>query len=230
MAFCRKCGKQIADDAEFCRYCGTQRTIAAPQAESKQTDVTPVKSDVTPVYSSEAAAKKKDINVKKIAIIAVVCLAVVGIILAFVLRDKSVDLENIMILCENGDAKEVVTEEEIQSTATVIRDYLRQGGYDISDDAFYFFMYDQSKDVKSGNDIHIHMLHFGVFDGHYMYSLGEVDLKVHNDKIELTPDGQDDPVEGKKFSKFVNRKNNTLYGLSKNELKKKLLKVGDDII
>ena len=229
MAFCRKCGKQIADDAEFCRYCGTQRTIAAPQAESKQTDVTPVKSDVTPVYSSEAAAKKRDINVKKIAIIAVVCLAIVGIILAFVLRDKSVELDNIMILCENGDAKEVVIEEEIQSTATVIRDYLREGGYDISDDAFYFFMYGGGK-VKSGDNIHIHMLDFVVFDGHYMYYQCEMDLKVKKDKIELTPDGQDDPVEGKKFSKFVNRKNNTLYGLSKNELKKKLLEVGDDII
>jgi hypothetical protein len=146
------------------------------------------------------------------------------------LRNKSVELDNIMILCENSNATEVVTEEEIQSTATVIRDYLRQGGYDISDDAFYFFMYDQSKDVKKGDDIHIHMLHFGVFDGHYMYSLAEVDLKVHNDKIEFTPDGQDDPVEGKKFSKFVNRKNNKLYGLSKKELKKKLLEVGDDII
>src|SRR5215471_2775896 len=43
--FCTECGQQIADDAKFCAYCGTRRTIAPSSSEAPARPEPPV---VTP--------------------------------------------------------------------------------------------------------------------------------------------------------------------------------------
>jgi len=77
--FCNKCGQQIPDESQFCKFCGVTLTATSPQTATTDVPTTPQpvvapnrQSSIPPVAQQQA----KDKNLKGLAIAGLVCAAV----------------------------------------------------------------------------------------------------------------------------------------------------------
>ena len=83
--YCYYCGKEIIEDAAFCRYCGKRQISADDNAADGNSDI---KQNATTqsqdgVYQSETfdIPTKKDITVKKKKITKIVCIIIAAVVL-----------------------------------------------------------------------------------------------------------------------------------------------------
>ena len=109
MAFCRKCGKEIADDAEFCRYCGESALLNS--ANNTTSDV----QNTMPERGGAAVKSKKPL----IAIIAfsVIVVCVIAVIIIIKLKsnpgkkiidafDNTLNAESFICTVENSKGED----------------------------------------------------------------------------------------------------------------------------
>lgn len=93
MAFCRKCGKQIDDDAAFCHFCGN-RVVVTPVVENKSSpEKEPVVQPANDI--NDVIVKKKSSKAPLIISIIVIALAALFAVFWFVLKPMLFDKDKI---------------------------------------------------------------------------------------------------------------------------------------
>ena len=129
MAFCVKCGKEIADDAIFCRYCGSGALPIAPE-ETEIKKPEKKKSD-KPVSAGEAGAK----SIKLPIIICAAVILCVGAALLILKLTENPGKKIASAFNKTLNAKSFVCEVETESSN---ESYLLEVSSSKSDTRYYF--------------------------------------------------------------------------------------------
>lgn len=153
MAFCRKCGKQIADDAEFCRYCGERALL-----DNANNNIGDVQYNSSKKDSATVKSRKPLIAVIACAVIIICVIAVVMIIKlrsnpgkkiidAF---DNTLNAESFVCMVEDSNGEDAYYLEVI-GTSGKTDFYVECGDYD-------HYLYTDSKLYKVGTTVYSDIL------------------------------------------------------------------------
>lgn len=249
---CSKCGNELSEDAVFCQKCGTpveQKNLCSKcgaelykgAAFCRSCGASVDVNSSSPIGGNSGAAAVVDANKKLFIIIGAVCILVLCVVISVfssskdkeketeknsIVKEQEMEVkeENILAICDSNDADYIVTEKEIQPAITLLRNSMKESGYELSDDAFYFVFYDYTERRNNGDEIYIDNYRVTIFDGHYKYLCDDLYTTINGDDISLTMYGNGGELPlSKALPDMVERKNNNFYGIPNSELGRKIL-------